>query len=140
VNSFFVNNWIIHCLKSADFRLCFIFDICTKYALISLKRSDAISKYHDGRDKTQHRKRSYGPNSSSSSSRGAECIAASIEQRMRQRVLIVNPTAGLKCYFPMPFHKSAKITVENQHAADINVSSINLTTHSSTTWCKKINT
>lgn len=27
----------------------------------------------------------------------------------------VNPARGFNCYFPMPFQKSAKITVENQH-------------------------
>jgi hypothetical protein len=34
--------------------------------------------------------------------------------------IVVNPTGGMNCYFPMPFRKSAKITIENQHAADIN--------------------
>ncbi|RAP73573.1 glycoside hydrolase family 172 protein [Paenibacillus montanisoli] len=31
----------------------------------------------------------------------------------------VNPTGGMNCYFPMPFRKSATITIENQHAYDI---------------------
>ena len=29
--------------------------------------------------------------------------------------IAVNPTRGFNCYFPMPFRKGAKITVENQH-------------------------
>ncbi len=33
--------------------------------------------------------------------------------------IAVNPTGGMNCYFPMPFRKSAKITIENEHAADI---------------------
>jgi len=31
----------------------------------------------------------------------------------------VNPAGGFNCYWPMPFHTSAKITVENQHWTDI---------------------
>lgn len=34
--------------------------------------------------------------------------------------IVVNPTGGMNCYFPMPFRKSAKITIENQHATDVN--------------------
>jgi hypothetical protein len=34
--------------------------------------------------------------------------------------IAVNPTGGMNCYFPMPFRKAARITIENQHAADIN--------------------
>lgn len=33
--------------------------------------------------------------------------------------IVCNPTRGLNCYFQMPFHKSAKITIENQHPVDI---------------------
>ncbi|MCD2345843.1 glycoside hydrolase family 172 protein [Clostridium guangxiense] len=33
--------------------------------------------------------------------------------------IVVNPTRGFNCYFPMPFGKRAKITIENQHANDI---------------------
>lgn len=29
--------------------------------------------------------------------------------------ITVIPARGLNCYFPMPFHKKAKITIENQH-------------------------
>lgn len=43
---------------------------------------------------------------------GARCKVNSLP-------IVVNPTGGMNCYFPMPFRKSAKITIENQHAADI---------------------
>lgn len=33
--------------------------------------------------------------------------------------VVVNPVRGFHCYFPMPFKKHAKITIENQHPADI---------------------
>lgn len=33
--------------------------------------------------------------------------------------IVVNPTRGLNSYFPMPFKKGAKITIENQHDSDI---------------------
>ena len=29
--------------------------------------------------------------------------------------IVVNPNRGFNCYFPMPFRKSARLTVENQH-------------------------
>lgn len=33
--------------------------------------------------------------------------------------MVVNPVRGFHCYFQMPFKKHAKITIENQHPADI---------------------
>lgn len=33
--------------------------------------------------------------------------------------IVVNPTRGFNCYFQMPFKKKAKITIENQHDAEI---------------------
>lgn len=33
--------------------------------------------------------------------------------------IAVCPSRGMNSYFPMPFHKRAKITIENQHANDI---------------------
>ena len=33
--------------------------------------------------------------------------------------MVVVPARGLNCYFPMPFGRSAKITLENQHVGDI---------------------
>jgi Protein of unknown function (DUF2961) len=43
--------------------------------------------------------------------------------KMRHNVLAlpmnVNPSGGFNCYFPMPFRKHAKVTVENRSSADI---------------------
>ena len=33
--------------------------------------------------------------------------------------IAVNPNRGMNCYFAMPFHKSARVTVENQNELDI---------------------
>lgn len=33
--------------------------------------------------------------------------------------IVVNPVGGMNCYFQMPFREGARITIENQHAADI---------------------
>ena len=33
--------------------------------------------------------------------------------------IVVAPTGGMNCYFPMPFRHSALITLENQHAGDL---------------------
>jgi len=33
--------------------------------------------------------------------------------------VVVNPSGGFNCYFPMPFRKSCKITIENQRWEDI---------------------
>lgn len=43
---------------------------------------------------------------------GARCKVNSLP-------IVVNPTGGMNCYFPMPFRKGARITIENQHATDI---------------------
>ena len=32
---------------------------------------------------------------------------------------LVNPTGGMNCFFPIPFRKGARITIENQHSQDI---------------------
>ena len=34
-------------------------------------------------------------------------------------VVAVNPVGGFNCYWPMPFRKSCRITIENQHYEDI---------------------
>lgn len=39
--------------------------------------------------------------------------------KVNSQPIVVNPTGGMNCYFPMPFRQSAKITIENQHAEDI---------------------
>ncbi|TCT33064.1 glycoside hydrolase family 172 protein [Martelella mediterranea] len=33
--------------------------------------------------------------------------------------VVVNPTGGMNCYFPMPFRKSGRITVTSEHPEDI---------------------
>jgi len=33
--------------------------------------------------------------------------------------IVVNPKRGMNCYFPMPFERRAKITLENQHEGEI---------------------
>jgi hypothetical protein len=43
---------------------------------------------------------------------GARCNVNSLP-------IAVNPTGGMNCYFPMPFRRAAKITIENQHAAEV---------------------
>ena len=43
---------------------------------------------------------------------GRECIVNSVP-------MAVVPSRGFNCYFPMPFKKKAKITLENQHANKI---------------------
>jgi hypothetical protein len=43
---------------------------------------------------------------------GARC-------RVSSQAIVVNPTGGMNCYFPMPFARRAKVTLENQHPADI---------------------
>ena len=40
----------------------------------------------------------------------------------------VNPNRGFNCYFPMPFRKSARLTVENQHKTRCRRFSIRSTT------------
>ena len=43
---------------------------------------------------------------------GARCKVNSLP-------IVVNPTGGMNCYFPMPFRKAARFTVENQHVTDV---------------------
>ena len=33
--------------------------------------------------------------------------------------IVVAPTGGMNCYFPMPFRRSARLTLENQHGGDV---------------------
>jgi hypothetical protein len=33
--------------------------------------------------------------------------------------IVVAPTGGMNCYFPMPFRAGARLTLENQHAGDV---------------------
>lgn len=43
---------------------------------------------------------------------GRDCIVNSLP-------VAVNPARGMNCYFPMPFRRRARITIENQHEAVI---------------------
>ena len=43
---------------------------------------------------------------------GRGCIVNSLP-------IVVNPTRGMNCYFPMPFRKGARITLENQHECEV---------------------
>ncbi len=43
---------------------------------------------------------------------GARCKVNSLP-------IVVNPTGGMNCFFPMPFRKEARITIENGHEADV---------------------
>jgi hypothetical protein len=47
------------------------------------------------------------------------CNGFGARAKVNSMAIAVNPTGGMNCYFPLPFRKSAKITIENQHAADI---------------------
>ena len=42
------------------------------------------------------------------------CCGFGISYPVNSMPIVVNPTRGFNCYFPMPFGKKAKITVENQ--------------------------
>lgn len=43
---------------------------------------------------------------------GRDCIVNSM-------LVVVNPARGFNSYFPMPFRKKARITIENQHEAEL---------------------
>jgi hypothetical protein len=47
------------------------------------------------------------------------CNGFGIRTNVNSLPISVNPTGGMNCYFAMPFHKSAKITIENQHSEEI---------------------
>ncbi|WP_208607732.1 glycoside hydrolase family 172 protein [Paenibacillus pectinilyticus] len=47
------------------------------------------------------------------------CNGFGIRTNVNSLPISVNPTGGMNCYFAMPFHKSAKITIENQHTEEI---------------------
>ncbi len=43
------------------------------------------------------------------------CCGFGVRAKVNSLPIVVNPTGGMNCYFPMPFRKAAKITIENQH-------------------------
>ena len=47
------------------------------------------------------------------------CCGFATETLVKSQPIVVNPKRGMNSYFPMPFRKQARITVENQHGAEI---------------------
>jgi len=47
------------------------------------------------------------------------CNGFGVKTRINSLPIIVVPHGGMNCYFPMPFAKQARITIENQHAVEI---------------------
>lgn len=47
------------------------------------------------------------------------CCGFGVSYTVNSMPIAVNPTRGFNCYFPMPFHKSARITIENQCDEDV---------------------
>ncbi|SHO50357.1 Protein of unknown function [Anaerocolumna xylanovorans DSM 12503] len=48
------------------------------------------------------------------------CCGFGVSYPVNSMPVAVNPTRGFNCYFPMPFEKKAKITIENQNDEDVN--------------------
>lgn len=47
------------------------------------------------------------------------CCGFGVSYSVNSMPIAVNPTRGFNCYFPMPFGKKAKITIENQNDEEI---------------------
>ena len=47
------------------------------------------------------------------------CCGFGVSYQVNSLPIVVNPTRGFNTYFPMPFYKKAKITVENQCDEDV---------------------
>ncbi len=47
------------------------------------------------------------------------CCSWNLRQKINALSINVNPTGGMNCFFPMPFRKHARVTVENQAPADL---------------------
>ncbi|MGQ9779511.1 MAG: glycoside hydrolase family 172 protein [Bacillota bacterium] len=47
------------------------------------------------------------------------CNGFGLRTKINSLPIAVNPTGGMNCFFPMPFARSARITVENQHPGAI---------------------
>lgn len=47
------------------------------------------------------------------------CSGFSADTIINSQPIVVVPSRGLNCYFPMPFGKAARITIENQHKNEI---------------------
>ncbi|MFP3089719.1 DUF2961 domain-containing protein [Treponema sp. TIM-1] len=47
------------------------------------------------------------------------CCGFGARSKVNALPIAVNPTGGMNCYFPMPFRRTAKFTIENQHPGDV---------------------
>lgn len=47
------------------------------------------------------------------------CQGHGLRVNVNSLPIVVNPTGGMNCYFPMPFRKRCRIEVENQHCQEI---------------------
>jgi hypothetical protein len=47
------------------------------------------------------------------------CCGFGARSKVNSLPISVNPTGGMNSFFPMPFRKSARITVENQHITEV---------------------
>jgi hypothetical protein len=47
------------------------------------------------------------------------CNGFGVRANVNSLPMVVNPSGGMNCYFPMPFGKSAVITIENQQDQDV---------------------
>ena len=47
------------------------------------------------------------------------CNGHGLRYNVNSLAMAANPSGGFNCYFPMPFRKRCKITIENQQAEDI---------------------
>jgi len=47
------------------------------------------------------------------------CNGHALRCNINSMAMATNPSGGFNCYFPMPFRKHCKITIENQHQEDI---------------------
>ena len=47
------------------------------------------------------------------------CAAWNLRQKINSLAINVNPSGGMNSFFPMPFRKQARVTIENQAPADL---------------------
>jgi hypothetical protein len=47
------------------------------------------------------------------------CCSWNLRQKINALAINVNPAGGMNCFFPMPFRKHARITIENQAPEDV---------------------
>ncbi len=47
------------------------------------------------------------------------CNGFAARARVTSEPIVVAPTGGMNCYFPMPFRESARLTLTSEHAGDI---------------------